>query len=476
MKSLLHILLVTMLTGVLPSAPAWAQGPSRAAAAAPDTTQEVRHGRWGPIAAPADSNSARFADRPRPGWEKAALVPYHVVGLPFRGLDYLAHQGFVLADRLGLFGFPPAEHPGLPLPLGVYLMPEFGISGLEGTSLGVNLTRYGFLGPGNRVHLVLESSTRHANKTALGTLFQLDPKSSLQLGIGYSACPVTRYYGLGPTSLRENESYYRRRSWWAGFEGDRSLGGNLSLEFRGFWSRVKAGRSRFEVDRALDDIHAGNLPPGYPGESKGLTWRVGILHDSTEQDGRPESGSFHRASVGWFHATDGSDVSYRIYNVDFLRFVPLWHTKRVLGLRAFFNRIDKRDGDEVPLTRLVTFSEPDELRGLSSLRFYGLGSLGINTEYRWPVWVVRGREGPGVDAYLFGDVGQTYMEFADIATENLEWNGGFGLRVIGSGRSFLASVEVGFSDEETVVNLKFSQNFQYDTRGMYGGSDPTLRR
>jgi hypothetical protein len=36
--------------------------------------------------------------------------------------------------------------------------------------------------------------------------------------------------------------------------------------------------------------------------------------------------------------------------------------------------------------------------------------------------------------------------------------------------------ELGFSGEETVVTLKFSQNFQYDTKTIVSGNDPTRRR
>jgi hypothetical protein len=439
-----------------------AAGPASggAATARPDTLGSPASSRWGAIPARADSTAAVLGDRPRPGWEKAALVPYHVVGIPFRILDFVAHGTLKTADGLGLFDAPAAEHVGLKLPLDLYLMPEFGISGLEGTTYGFNLSRYQLFGPHNEIFLTASSSTRKAVK----------------LGGGYAEVPLTKYYGLGPASDRDDRSYYNRESWWVGLESDYSLVGPLDLEFRTFTSRVAASEPEYEKNRSVGAIHQGELPPGYPGYSQGWTWRLGLVDDSTDESGRPQRGGFHKASVAYFHAVDGTDLRFLTYTLDFQRFFPLWHTKRALGLRAFFNRIDNRGDQEVPLTRLVTFSRPDELRGFSDLRFYGLGSLGFSAEYRWPVWVSRGREGPGLDAYLFSDVGQVYMGSEEISWENLAVTGGVGFRFIGGSRDFMGRFELGFSEEETVVTLKFSQNFQYDTKGMLGGKDPTRRR
>ena len=44
-----------------------------------------------------------------------------------------------------------------------------------------------------------------------------------------------------------------------------------------------------------------------------------------------------------------------------------------------------------------------------------------------------------------------------------------GLRLVNSDRGFGARFELGFSDEQTVVRLKFSQTFQYDKKGMLYG-------
>ena len=130
----------------------------------------------------------------------------------------------------------------------------------------------------------------------------------------------------------------------------------------------------------------------------------------------------------------------------------------------------------VPFSRLVTFSRPDELRGFRDMRFYGIGSLGLSAEYRWPVWVRHRHGAMGLDGYLFGDTGQVFEREEEIALSNFEITGGFGFRLVGDEGGFMGLIELGFSDEETIVSLGFGQNFQHDRRGLLYGKDPTRKR
>jgi hypothetical protein len=92
------------------------------------------------------------------------------------------------------------------------------------------------------------------------------------------------------------------------------------------------------------------------------------------------------------------------------------------------------------------------------------------------VWVEKKRDGEGLDAFLFSDSGQVFMETAEIGLENFRFTGGFGLRFINSDRDFVGRFELGFSSEGTVVTFKFSQNFQYHSKTLLKGKDPSQRR
>jgi hypothetical protein len=306
-----------------------------------------------------------------------------------------------------------------------------------------------------------------------GTLFQFSDGSTIQIGAGREQIHQTRYYGLGPYTLDGDLSYYHRLTGWGGLEYDYPMGPAVSLDFRTYYSRILAQEPRYNVDQSLGRVHADDLPPGYPGESRGMTYRMALVRNNTDQNGRPSSGGFQSVGVSLFHDTDDRSLQYLTYHVNAEKFFKLWHTDRTLAVRGFFNRISNIGNEEIPFTRLVTFQRPDMLRGFKSLRFYGLGSIAGSLEYRWPVWVSRDREDQGIDAYLFSDVGQIYDSSSQISLNNTQVTGGGGLRLIDAERNLSARVEVGFSQDGTVFIFKFSQTFQYDRKGMLYGKNPT---
>ncbi len=427
---------------------------------------------WGPVPARDDSVSVRLVNRSRPGWETAVMVPYWIVGIPFRIVYLALDQTVVGMDKLGLFG-AAAEYPGLKIPGGAYLMPIISIGDLEGWTFGLQATRYHFLGPNNMLFIQGSRSTRKADDLSGGTLFHMGKGWTIQVGGGTEEKNLTRYYGLGPESYYGDLSYYHRRTTWGGFELEKDVGKKTALELRSYYSKVEALEPVYNVNQSLGRIHTDNIPFGYPGQSSGWTYRLALYRDNADQRGRPRQGGFQSVGASLFQANDGSRLQYLTYHVNLEKFYPLWHTDRTLALRGFFNRISNTGPVDIPFTRLVTFQRPDELRGFSSLRFYGMGSVGFSAEYRWPVWVARGRNDMGVDAYIFTDIGQVFDKAAEISVTNMQATGGLGLRLINSDRGFGARFELGLSEEQTIVRLKFSQTFQYDPKGILYGKNPT---
>ena len=464
------VVLLALAAGV--AAAASVDGSLSARPAAPDSSTATADSYWGAIPARGDSVTAAFTERSRPAWETAVLVPYWVVGVPFR-LAYLAlDQTIVGMDKLGLFG-TPGEYPGLRGPLNTYLMPDIAIDGLEGVTLGVQVTRPHFITGDNKLFLHASRSTRNAGKFGGGTIFHLGEVWHLEAGGGFESANQTRYYGLGTDSLDGDLSYYYRSTTWGGFDLNRDLGANVRTGVRAYFSQIQAREPKYNEDKSIGQVHGDDLPYGYPGQSNGWTVRWGLDRDSAAQNGRPKTGGYEAIGVSLFRATDGADLSYLTWHGNFERFLPLWHTDRTLAVRAFGNRITNLTSDDVPFTRLVTFQRPDQLRGFSSLRYYGMGSVGLSAEYRWPIWVARDRDDLGVDAYVFSDAGQVFDHTSEIGIDNFKWTGGWGLRLVDAKRDLAARFELGFSDEDVVVRLKFSQTFQYNPRGFLHGKDPT---
>ncbi len=433
---------------------------------------EVRDTRWGTLPAFSDSTSAVFVPRPRPAWETAVLVPYWIVGAPFR-VAYLAlDQTVVGVDRLGIFG-RPADYPGLPLPGGAYLMPSLALGELEGVTGGVEISRPELLSPEGMLFFQANTSSRNADEISGGLFASAGRGWDLQLGAGFEEVNLNRYYGLGAEARVEDLSYYFRRTVWAGWELDRGLGGPYSLSLRSDFTRVRIKNAAYKIEKSLGLVHAGDVPYGFPGESSGWRWRLALAYDSTDQTGRPERGGFRTFAASLFRSTDRSGLVFMSTHANIEHYFKLWHTKRTLALRGFVNRIHKIEGGEIPFTRLTTFQRPDELRGFPPHRFIGMGTLGLSAEYRWPIWGARGRDDYGVDAYIFSDIGQVFDRTMEIGLDEMKLTGGVGLRLIDSDRRLRARFEAGWSDEDVLLRFKFSQTFQYDPKGLLYGKNPT---
>ena len=431
---------------------------------------------WGPWPARGDSNSVRLENRPMPLWEKTVLVPHYVLGLPFRLVHYTTEATLTTIDDLGWFELPPIDPRGLQLPGEVYVLPSFSVSGLEGVTYGVGFTRPHVFGTENLAYLKLASSSRKAETLAGGAFFQLTDRLDLELGGGYAEMAKMLYFGLGPFSLEADRSYYERDAHWGGAELEFDLGRGFRTDLLAFFSKVETEETPEEPHLSLPVVHEGRVPYGFPGESNGWTARLGLLRDTTDQTGRPSSGSFHQVSLGYFRSSDRGAVEFLRFHANAEHFFPLWHSDRTLALRGFYNRIENEGDEELPFGRMVTFSSPDELRGYRSMRYYGMGSVGASAEYRWPIWVRHRRASTGVDAYLFTDAGQVFARRQEITLPHFEITGGFGLRLIGSDGGFVGLFEIGVSDEEPIISLSLGQNFQHDRRSLLYGKDPTRKR
>jgi len=443
--------------------------------AAPDSLRTSRTSYWGPIPARTDSTTARLDNPPTRTWEHVVNAPYDLVGIPFRLGNVVIRETVEKMDSWGLFDLPPVPEPGLPLPGGFLLLPDGGYSSLMGWEVGANIRHPAFLAEGNKAYLNLATSTRHADKIGGGFHFKLDQDWALELGGGGADIPLARYFGRGYDSREHEESYYNRIARWAGLDLTRQLGSVTHTRLRVFYSHLDVRDSGYNTEAALRLVHTGDLPAGFPGKSSGVTTQVDWFLDSSRVDGRPTHGTFKRLAVAYFQATDGSELDFLQYTFDVQRFLPLWHTKRVLALRAYGSRILPAGGAPVPLSRLVSTYRPYSLRGVESHRYYGLGNLGLSAEYRWPIWVAKGRSQTGLDAYLFTDTGQVYDHGGEISLEHFVWTHGFGLRLMGSEDNFAANVELGFGDEGSQLQLGFSQAFQFSGKGMMYGKDPTHR-
>jgi len=465
-----------------PAAAEWASG-DRDTLGQRDLQLRTDGGYWGAsgpsTASPADS-AARgtasrdtvFSDLPTPLWETVVLVPYYIIGIPFRILDFgIRKSAQGLAD-LGLFKPVDPVRRGLPGPVGTSWLPSFSIGDTRGTAIGINLFHDHFFGGDNRLQIKASTSTFRANRLSIGTEFGTWRPVFWQAGVGFDRNPGTRYYGIGPDSDPDDRSRYERTVQWAGANvGTRNVADYLIIT-RAVFTSIRADESQYDQGVPLAEIHAGDLPPGYGHASNG--WNLGIYaeRETTLETGRPGLGSRVGFGVDLFLASDRSRTRFWSLRAEAEKFFRLGHPRRTVAVRGFFTKLHNLRDQPLPFQRLVGNHRPDEFRGFGTYRFIDEGILGVNVEYRWPVWAVNEPDRLGIDSYLFTDVGQVFARYHQLALDRLAWSYGIGLRLIGGNRGFVARAEVGFSEERTIFRLKFSQDFQFAKKGLYHGKVP----
>lgn len=426
---------------------------------------------WGAISSRADSNTAVFTQPSKPLWEQTVLVPYHVVAVPFR-LFALGLKGTIIymddhqvLDRIMTLIGP---HPG---PLGIAV--RFQAGGLSGFGGGITGTHKAFFGRGNRLKLRWRSTTRGTHKASLGIHLRRDRLTSFVVGAGYRIRPNARYFGSGPDAPESMESFYTQETAWAGLSLRRQVFQTLDTEALLLFSGVGARGPRDDDEVSVRE-HFDPTPAGYGTRSEGLTLSLGLIRDTTAEDGRPMSGGIERLKVSYFYDTKDENAAFWTFRGEGQRFFGLWNSKQALAIRGYVGWIKAEDWDHVPFQRHLTNDDPDLLRGYQDFRWHGRGLTALSVEYRWPIWAFKSADQIGVDAYLFVDAGQVFNEFNQLSGDHVKTCYGMGIRL--ADNEFLGRVEVGWSNEEVVFRLRADQIFQYAKGGLLHGRDQVALR
>ena len=436
---------------------------------------------WGPVPPRADSVTAVFTRAPTPLWRSALYFPFRVVLFPLwlvdRGISNVA--GFALESAVAedveeVFQIFPA-------PFGGRLYPTVAAGGLSGFGLGLIYEHDAFFRESNRYRLEFGFSFRGDLIATTGARLGEDERTTWDLGAGWRRRLNARFFGLGPESAFENESFYRQDYGWLGAEArhrlsrDWRLGGELLLSSSRARSTEPDDLSADDRDKLIEDKFDVSQIPGFGERSAGVTVAVSILRDAAPDRGRPGAGAYTELRLLAFHSLDGTDISYWNTRVDLQRFVPLWNSKQHLALRGFASWLDRIGNNEIPFQQLYTNGEPDGFRGYRDFRWRDEGALGATVEYRWPVWADATVDGTGLDIYLLTDVNQVFGSAEEIAWDHLRLSYGGGLRLAVT-PFLLSRVEVAFSEDETVFRLVAGQNFQSSVERLFRGYEPVPGR
>lgn len=424
---------------------------------------------WGPIPPRPDTVAVALAEPPKPVWEHVLLAPYRVITFPIvllskgtrAGLSYmdehrvLERAATLLGPRQGPFGF----------------LVDFQFGGLSGLGGGIIAEHTKFLGPGNTFRARASTTTHYDDHLGIAARFHSDGGGFTEVGAGYRQRPNVRYFGLGPKSREEDESFLHQETGWAGLNIRRALSGGTTWETNLEYSSVATGAPGDGNDPPAEDYFASPSLPGYGRHSYGFTVGGQLRHESAGLQNRPGRGGIQRLRATYFKSVDRDDVRFWTYRGELQHFFTLWRPHRVLAIRGVTSWIANAGSDPVPLARLNTNDDPDLLRGYDDFRWRDRGIAIATAEYRWPIWAHQRPDGPGVDAYLLTDGGQVFGDRRQIALREMKLSYGGGLRVE-SGHGLALRLEYAKSEETSIIRLRADQVFQFVKGGLLYGREP----
>jgi surface antigen Omp85-like protein len=432
---------------------------------------------WESFPAAADSSdSARtvFRDPPMPIGEAIFYWPVRVVAEPFvllasgigEATEYLdSRKTFqkvskLLGPRRGPFGVVPSVQAG----------------GLSGFGLGLSIEHDAFFKKGNLLRLRGSGTVNGDTRLSIGMRFPSREGEYFDFGTGYRMRANARFFGIGPDTKDEDESFYRQELFWSGAALRRGFGANFFWEGDLLYSSIAAGEPRKDApDPSISEQFAGNLPPGFGEHSYGVSLGLQLLHEDDRGLGRATKGGSRRVRVERFESTDGRKVGIWSYRTELQQFFTLWHPYRVLALRGYGSWLDPTGSAPIPFQRLMVNDNPDMLRGFRAFRFRDRGMVALNSEYRFPVLMKQRPGGSGVDLYPLADWGQVFDAAEQIGFKRMNFTYGLGLRVE-SERGFIARFEWARSEEENTFLLRMDQIYQFIKLGFLYGRDPIPSR
>ncbi len=464
---------IMLLLGLVAAAPGLHGVPCALAAPEPQPApDDSLMTAWGPHPARADSNTALPSPHRTPAWQTMVLVPYYIIGVPLTIVDKAGKGAILGLDRLGAFRATEQAVGGIPDPIGNFWLPDLAYGDAQGWQFGIIGQRPEFPLRGMRTKLRLALSTTDASLWTLGSIAPLGEQSWIDFGGGSLVLARTDYYGTGQGTSQADRSYYRRDSDWFGASWRQDFGDHFEFLALSHYSTQRARESRYETDRALEIVFADDIPYGYDMASSGLTGGIQIGYDSTDQTGRPDRGTRFLVFTQYFEPTDDTQTRFWTNGATVEHYLQLGRPQRTLAIKGWWLRERPLEGDPVPFTRLLRNRVPYQLRSYSSARFHATGLTGLTAEYRWPAWIQNKPAGSGIDAYVFGDIGQPFDHADEVALDNLLWSAGFGFRVINQRADFSIKLEIAYGDEGTQVRVSTQQLFQFIKAGFYDGSEP----
>jgi len=362
------------------------------------------------------------ADRQRREEKARTIEPYQPGGFE-RTMHFVEERGLFVLGREGFY-------------------PKLGsLTTGSGFAYGVGYRDRDLLDNKGIVDVWAATSTRLYWATEARLTFPklLHQRLGLETWVAHRDYPQEDFFGIGPNSVRGNQTSYAIQSDILGARAGVRLfpivtvGGGLE------YLNPRLGPGEDSRVPSIEQIFGPLSAPGL-GESVNYLRPMAFVEVDYRVPKNPRGGGWYRFDFSRFDDRTLDRYTVSRFDADIRQFVGFLAGRRVLGARLFVSTSDADSGQTMPFYVMPTLGGNDTLRGFREYRFRGPHALLAQGEYRFEIW-------SGLDGALFYDAGKVANQRSDLSFQDLETDYGFGFR-FNTDEAIVFRVDAGFGSRD----------------------------
>ncbi len=268
------------------------------------------------------------------------------------------------------------------------------------------------------------------------------------------------YFGPGPDSEETGRTNYRYEDFSVDAQTRYSINPYLYVAPSAGAIFINIGPGQNAGVASTETTFSPEAAPGILRQTDFFRGGAVVALDWRDNPAAARAGGLYLAEYDYYRDLDLKLHDFHSLRLGAIQHIPFYNKRRRIALRAVSLLTWTRPGQTVPFYMQSVVGGSEDLRGYQSYRFYGNNSITATAEYRWEVFA-------GLDAAIFGDIGQVAMEKGDFDLSEFESDVGFGLRFNVRSATFIR-MDFGFSHEGWQVWFKFNPVFSSKPLGRSG--------
>jgi hypothetical protein len=349
------------------------------------------------------------------------LTPPKLNGVE-RAIDRLEDWGLIAGQPRGIYPWFGSVYPGGGFAGGAGIRRPFGDDGALNVFGGYSIATFG------RVQADLELPT-FANNRARVTVSG-----------SYVDAPDVRYFGIGDSSQKEDETRFGYTPTRGGARLDVDLARNLTVGGGVTYAHIKTSEGK--TDPSIETIFASANTLGFElSKYDYVTTTAQAAYDWRRRPGYSGSGGLYRVQFD-DHRNRDDVYSFNSLEAEARQLIPIFRANWVIALRGMATITDLDDTNAVPYFLLPSLGGGTTLRGYPDFRFRDRNRILMNAELRWT-------PARFIDMAIFYDTGKVTARHEDLDFNDLKESYGIGARLIGV-RGYVLRLEVAHSRENNL--------------------------